>query len=78
MPPGSNLGQKRPDAMGRPARSVSETLDDGHIGHAAAFTHGLETILASPGLQAVDQCGHQLGAGCAEGVTQGDGRRHWR
>src|SRR5690606_6656966 len=52
---------------------LSETLDDRHVGHAAAFAHGLQTPALAAVLQGVDERGHQLGARGAQRVAEGDG-----
>ena len=57
----------------RPVTGVQQTLDDGHVGQATAFAHGLKAIATAPALEGVDQGGHQLGARGTEGVAQGDG-----
>src|ERR1700687_1358199 len=52
---------------------VLKPLDDRHIGHAAAFAHGLQAVALVALLERIDQRGHQLGAGAAEGMTERDG-----
>src|SRR6266568_3898461 len=54
------------------ARS-GDAFDDGGVGHAAALAHGLQTVLNTFGRHAVDEGGHQPGAGPAERVADGDG-----
>src|SRR5215467_4220723 len=46
-----------------------DALDDGGVGHAAAFAHGLEAVLDPVVLHVVDQRGHQAGTGGAERVA---------
>ena len=36
----------------------AKAFDDGGVGHAAAFAHGLETITTTCALKFVEQCGH--------------------
>src|SRR5688500_15958623 len=61
----------------RPANSTkkrsAQALDDRRVGHAAALAHGLQAPAAAGALELVEQCGHELGAGAAERVTEGDG-----
>src|SRR5664279_4793817 len=51
---------------------ILQPLDDGHIGHAAAFAHGLQAVALVALLQRIDQRSHQLGAGAAERVAERD------
>ena len=44
----------------------SEALDDGDVGLAAAFAHGLEAVAATGALELVQERPHELGAGAAE------------
>src|SRR6266487_4169452 len=62
-------GPRRPGA----GRGSGDAFDDGGVGHAAALAHGLQTVLTTVGRHAVDEGGHQPGAGRAEGVADGDG-----
>src|SRR5688500_5338959 len=52
---------------------LRDPFDDGGVGHAAAFAHGLEAVAATGALELVEQGGEQLGARAAERVTEGDG-----
>ncbi len=54
-------------------RLFSQPLHDRHIGHAAAFAHGLQAVALVALLERVDQRGHQLGAGAAQGMAERDG-----
>src|SRR4029079_7990107 len=49
-----------------------ETLDDGHVGHAAAFAHGLQAVTLVVLLECIDQRRHQLCAGAAERMAECD------
>lgn len=52
-------------AHGRAARCKSaglQPLDDGDVGHAAAFAHGLQPKAAAGLGQTIQQRGHQFGA----------------
>src|SRR6266536_172787 len=61
-------------AMGeRGGARSGDAFDDGGVGHAAALAHGLQTVLNTFGRHAVDEGGHQPGAGPAERVADGDG-----
>src|SRR6266576_6756938 len=51
-------------------RLFSQPLHNRHIGHAAALAHGLQTVALVALLERVDQRGHQLGAGAAQGMTE--------
>src|SRR5262245_41008725 len=66
---------KRPSPQPSPACGRgrnSKTLDDRYVGLAAAFAHGLQAIAAAGALELVQQRCHQLGAGCAQRVTECD------
>src|ERR1700716_3854163 len=52
---------------------LPEALDDGGVGHAAAFAHGLQAPAAAGALELVEQGGHELGPRAAERMTRGDG-----
>src|SRR6266576_5218558 len=54
-------------------RLFSQPLHNRHIGHAAALAHGLQAVALVALLQRVDQRGHQLGAGAAQGMAERDG-----
>src|SRR5438270_2267684 len=76
--PPTSTSRSTPSATPRPTRiqrwsSTAETLDDGGVGHAAAFAHGLEAVAAAGALELVEQRGHELGARAAQRVTEGDG-----
>jgi MFS family permease len=47
-----------------------QPLDDGHVGHAAAFAHRLQAVALAALLQRVHQRGHQLGARAAQRMPQ--------
>src|SRR5947209_7149660 len=49
------------------------SLNDGGIGHAAAFAHGLQAIAAATALQFVDKGGHQPRTARAQWMSQRDG-----
>src|SRR5579862_7872002 len=49
-----------------------QPLDDGHIGLAAAFTHGLQAIALAACMQRMHQRRHQPRAGRAERMAQRD------
>src|SRR5207248_2004394 len=63
---------------GRAARNDAgsddlQALDDGDVGLAAAFAHGLEAVTPAGALELVEQRGHEAGTSGAERVTEGDG-----
>src|SRR5437763_7466768 len=49
-----------------------QPLDNRHVGHAAAFAHGLQAVALVALLQRVEERRHQLGAGAAERMAQRD------
>src|SRR5574341_863251 len=55
-----------------PPAELSQPLDDGGIGHAAALAHRLEAVPAATALQLVQQRGHQLGAAGAQRMAKRD------
>ncbi len=61
--------------LGGPRRlhRLAESLDDGGIGHAAAFTHRLQAVPSAALFERVDECCHDAGTTSAEWVTNGDG-----
>src|SRR4051794_20685771 len=63
---GAGWTLRRPNCLG-------EALDDGDVGLAAAFAHGLKAVAAAGALELVEQRGHQADAGGTQGVAQGDG-----
>src|SRR5947209_7187462 len=50
-----------------------QALDDGDVGLAAAFAHGLEAVTPAGALELVEQRGHEAGTSGTERVTEGDG-----
>src|SRR5437867_2978398 len=52
---------------------LAEPLDDRRVGHAPALAHRLQAVAAAGALELVEQGGHELGAGAAERVAEGDG-----
>src|ERR671916_803909 len=54
-------------------RASAEAFEDDRHALTAADAHGLEPETRVAGLQAVDQRGHDAGAGGAEGVAERDG-----
>src|SRR4029079_10907169 len=61
-----------PPGYDRAGRDL-QALDDGGVGHAAAFAHRLEAVPAAGALELVEQRRHQAGARCAERVTERNG-----
>src|SRR6266446_4405564 len=55
------------------AASRSQSLNNRHIRHAAAFAHGLQSVALVLLLQRIHQGGHQLGAGAAQRMAERDG-----
>src|SRR5215813_13843510 len=55
-----------------PASESLHPLHDRHIGHAAAFAHGLQAVALVALFQCVHQRRHQLGAGAAERMAERD------
>ncbi len=61
-----------PRSRGYQPVGVLQPLDDRHVGHAAAFAHGLQAVALVVLLERIDQRGHQLGAGAAERMAERD------
>ena len=71
--PASRRVGRNPWARGALRRRCdTQPLDDGGVGHAAALAHRLQAVAAAGALELVEQRGHELGAGAAERVTEGD------
>ena len=71
----SHGGQPMADHPRNHARGswvVSEPLDDGGVGHAAALTHRLQTVAGVALLERVDQRGHDARTAGAQRVSDGD------
>src|SRR5437588_2684999 len=66
-------GNGRHGARFSPEFVVSQPLDDGHVGLAAPFAHGLEAVAAAGSLELVQQRGHQPRPGGTQRMTQRDG-----
>src|SRR5438270_7799956 len=81
MPPAApptSTSRSTPSATRQPTRtppwsSTAEPFDDGDVGLAAAFAHGLQAVAAAGALELVEQGCHQADAGGAQRVAQGDG-----
>src|SRR5216684_3418910 len=54
-------------------RLFSQPFHDRHIGHATTFAHCLQAVALVALLERVDQRGHQLGAGAAQGMAERNG-----
>jgi hypothetical protein len=63
----------RAKALLRPALStihLPQSFNDRGVGHAAAFAHGLQSLMDAGTFQFVEQCGHQPRASRARGMPE--------